>query len=174
MKMLHRISGLVLLVVIGFTGVFVLAVSMDAAEWSAVGAFVGPQRVAAAGVGAALICLGIVFALSGLVPRRPERFLAFSNDGGSVNISTVAISDYLRKIGREFPSIISMTPQVLPHRRSLDIAVDLRIKSGPQLHEICEVLQTRIRESMATGLGISELRKVVVRVREISTEHKAA
>ena len=172
MTLLHRISSLVLLIIVGFVGVFLIGISLDAADWSAVGAVVEPQRIAAAGTGAPLLCLGIIFALSGLVTRRAERFLAFSNDGGSVNISTAAITDYLGKVGREFPSIIAMTPQVLPRHRSLDIVVDVRIKSGPQLHEICEVLQTRIRESMATGLGISELRKVVVRVREISIEHK--
>ena len=173
MSVLHRITGLVLMVLVGFAGVFLMAISLDAANWAVVGSLVEPQRVVAGGVGAGLICLGLIFALSGLVLRRPERFLAFSNDGGSVNISTAAITDYLGKVGREFPSIIAMTPHVLPHHRSLDIVVDVRIKSGPQLHEICEVLQARIRESMATGLGISELRKVVVRVREISIEHKA-
>ncbi len=54
------------------------------------------------------------------------------------------------------------------------MVVDVRIKAGPQLHEICEVLQNRVRETMIKGLGIPEVRRVVVCVKEISSEHKSA
>ncbi len=54
----------------------------------------------------------------------------------------------------------------------IDIIVDLRVKAGPQLHEVCEVLQRRVRETMANGLGISDVRRVEVNVKEISSEHR--
>jgi len=113
--------------------------------------------------------------LSGLQRREHERFLSFDNGEGRVNISTQAISDYVSKLSSEFPSVVRMTPRVAAHsRRGLDMVVDVRIKAGPQLHEICEVLQNRVRETMIKGLGIPEVRRVVVCVKEISSEHKSA
>ena len=59
-------------------------------------------------------------------------------------------------------------------RELIDIVVDLRVKAGPQLHEVCEVLQRRVRETMSSGLGIADVRRVEVSVKEISSEHKDA
>jgi uncharacterized alkaline shock family protein YloU len=109
-----------------------------------------------------------------LKPRRSGRFLSFSNEQGAVNISTDAIAEYISKLAPEFPSIVKMTPVVIPHRRKIDIMVEVRIKAGPQLHEICEVLQKKIRESMEKGLGIFDVEKVIVSVDKISVEHKTS
>ena len=33
MSVLHRVTGLVLMVLVGFAGVFLMAISLDAANW---------------------------------------------------------------------------------------------------------------------------------------------
>ncbi len=124
--------------------------------------------------GLLLLLLGVLLMASEGPGRRRNRFLSFRNDGGAVNISTDAISEYLAKLSPEFPSIVKLSCEVAPRWRRIDIVADVRIKAGPQLHEICEVLQKRVRESMETGLGIHDVRQVVVRVKEISMEHKTA
>jgi hypothetical protein len=124
--------------------------------------------------GILLMGLGALLMISEAPRHRRDRFLSFRNDGGAVNISTVAISEYLGKLAPEFPSVVKMFSEVEPHWRRIDIVVDVRIKAGPQLHEICEVLQKRVRESVETGLGIHDVRHVIVRVKEISIEHKTA
>ena len=124
---------------------------------------------------AALAVLCIVFIMVATLRRRERRsrILSFRNDDGTVSISTTAIEDYVCKLGAEFPSIVRMEPKVLPRRGSVDILVHVRIKAGPQIHEICEVLQRRVHETMTSGLGISEVRRVEVSVTEISPEHKS-
>lgn len=120
-----------------------------------------------------LICSGILIMLTGRKKKNKERILSFKNDDGVIQISTVAISDYISKLTSEFPSVIKMQPEVVPHGNMIDIVVTLRVKAGPQIHEICEVMQRRVRETMVNGLGISDVRRVIVHVKEISPEHKS-
>ncbi|MFU8781082.1 MAG: hypothetical protein ACNA71_08685 [Kiritimatiellia bacterium] len=123
-------------------------------------------------LGPFVFVMGLVW-MAGEMQWGRNRFLAFRNEGGAVNISTAAISEYLAKLAPSFPSIVHMHAIVEPVRRKIDLVVDIRIKAGPQLHEICEVLQKRVRESMETGLGIKDVRHVIVRVKEISGEHRS-
>jgi len=122
--------------------------------------------------GCLLVLLAAGWALTEKRRHRGGRFLSFRNAGGAVNISTDAIADYIAKLAPEFPSIVRLSPYVVPFFRRIDVIVDIRIKAGPQLHEICEVLQKRVRGSMEGGLGIHDVRRVIVRVNEISIEHK--
>jgi len=172
MKFLHRIM---------FTSVFILltAVSFSligfAARrelWDALDNVLPGSRTIGIIIGAAIFLIASIFFISGLRPRESGRFLSFSNDNGAVNISTDAIAEYIGKLSAEFPSIVKMVTHVIPRMRKVDIEVSIRIKSGPQLHEICEVLQKRIRESMEKGLGINEVGRVIVSVNKISIEHK--
>lgn len=122
--------------------------------------------------GVILVLAGGLVLLLGKPRRQSDRFLSFRNEGGAVNISTDAICDYLEKLSPEFPSIVKMTPSVEPRWRKIDVMVDVCIKAGPQLHEICEVLQKRVRERLESGLGIHDARHIIVRVKDISPEHR--
>ena len=123
-------------------------------------------------LGLGVFSLGALLALTGVRGRQRERFLSFDTDSGRVSISTEAICNYIAKLATEFPSVVRMRPKVIPRRGVIDILVNVRIKAGPQIHEVCEVLQKRVRDSLASGLGISEVRRVEVSVKEISSEHK--
>lgn len=173
MKLVHGFVGLLLLLVIVVACVISVNAARSDAEWLKFSELVGGSRIAGAGAAVGMICLLAVFVLSGFRPRERERFLSFRNEGGTVSISTVAISEYICKLAAEFPSIVKMYPRVVPGRNCIDIVIDVRIKAGPQIHEVCEVLQGRVRENLATGLGISEVRRVEVSVRQISPEHRS-
>ena len=172
MRTLNRVLTLLVVAVLTGGGAGVLLLSFSASNWRLLGYMLFASRLAGGCAGVAALCAGLLLLLSDGGLRRRDRFLSFSNDQGAVNISTEAISEYIGKLAPEFPSIVKMEPRVEPLFRRLDIVVDVRIKSGSQLHEICEVLQKRVRENMESGLGIRNVRKVVVRVRQISTEHK--
>jgi len=60
-----------------------------------------------------------------------------------------------------------MQPKVTASRDSVDVIVDVKIKAGPQIREICEILQQRVRDSMLSGLGITQVRYVEVNVCKI-------
>jgi uncharacterized alkaline shock family protein YloU len=174
MKVLHKTAELLMFAVFVFMCGLALYAAWSRAHGAAVGWMLDNGRLTLASIGLGGICLAAIYALAGASRPPRDRFLAFPNESGVVSISTTAITDYIGKLAGEFPSIVGMTPRVVPRHKAVDIVVDIRIKAGPQLHEICEVLQKRVRESMASGLGISEVRRVVVKVRQISSEHKAA
>jgi len=172
MKRLNRFLVLLVCALLVGGGLGVLALVLRPADWQTACSLLAGSRVGALVGGLVLLALGVLLIVSETPRRRRDRFLAFRNEGGAVNISTDAIAEYIAKLAPAFPSIVRMTPAVEPCRRKIDIVIDVRIKAGPQLHEICEVLQKRVRESMEGGLGIHDVRNVVVRVKEISSEHK--
>lgn len=124
------------------------------------------------GVGSSVLALALLFAVTHTTRRKREQYLVYQKDGGPVSISTEAIAEYLGKLVSEFPSIIRLRPRVIPYRHEVDVVAELKVKAGPQIHEVCEMLQRRIRETLASGLGINEIRQVEVSVREIYSEHK--
>ena len=171
MVILHRVARLVVLAVVLILGLAMLA-GVSAGTWAQLGDALSLRRWVMPWAGIALLCLGLLFALSGVPRRRKDRLLTFDNEGGAVSINTQAISDYISKLCEEFPSITRMTPRVIPGRNTVDIVVDIRVRAGPQINEVCRLLQQRVRESMTDGLGISEIRRIEVRVGEIASEHR--
>ncbi len=169
MRVLRRVVRLLVLVVLLAAGLGVLTVALSPQRWSEVQAL---GREVWVSVGGGLLLAGVVFALSEFRTRKRERYLAFDNEGGTVSISTEAIADYIAKLAPEFPSIVRMRPNVRPRRGGVDLLVDLRVKAGSQVHEMCGLLQQRVRERVVEGLGITEVRRVEVNVRDIVSEHK--
>lgn len=172
MKALHRLVVFLLFMLLLGVALALLGAARSAEEWEAAAALAQRSRLPAVCAGAGLLCLAALFLFSGLSALKHERFLSFESEGGAVRISTKAIADYLLKLSDEFPSIIRMTPRVVPGRNSIDIAVDVRIKADPRIPEICETFQKRVRDSMAMGLGISCVRQIQVIVKEIRPEHR--
>ena len=175
MKFLNRIVFLFLFALLVTVGLGLVVTAASSEYWPLLHVLLSStSRLMGACVGSFLLALAMLLLLSGLKPKRSGRFLSFANEQGAVNISTDAITEYISKLAPEFPSIVKLTPVVVPQRRRIDIVIDVRIKAGPQLHEICEVLQRRVRESMEKGLGISDVRRVIVSVKLISSEHKTS
>ena len=172
MKVLHRAVFLFVFALLTAVGIGLISLAFSAKNWEMLEVLLPGSRLTGVCVGVALFALSSLLFLTGLDPKRRDKFLSFSNEGGAVNISTDAIAEYVGKLAPEFPSIVKLDPVVVPLRRRIDIGVNVRIKAGPPLHEICEVLQRRVRESMEKGLGISDVRRVVVSVKQISSEHK--
>jgi len=172
MNILRRCVRLLVLLVLWCAGLSVFAAAGSPRIWGEAVFLVQRYRDIAFWAGGGVLGLGLIFALLELRGRRREQFLSFDNEGGTVSISTDAIADYILKLASEFPSVVRMQPRVAPRRRSVDIRVDLRVRAGSQIHEVCQLLQQRVRESMVNGLGIAEVRKIEVNVREIVSEHR--
>ena len=172
MRSLHRLMSLCMYAFVLFGGAMLFSLSLADWAWRGIFMRVAMMRWVGMPVGAAIFVFGIIWMLGENRFSHRNRFLSFRNEGGAVNISTAAISEYLEKLAASFPSIVQLRVSVEPVRRKVDLVVSIRIKAGPQLHEICEVLQKRMRESMESGLGIQDVRHVIVRVKEISGEHR--
>lgn len=170
MKIIHRITGFILLLVVVVSGGALVVCARSGDSWSEFASVMIGNRIVVGGVGVALICLGLIFLLSAIPRRKQQKYLSFDGDGGTVSISTAAIAEYVARVAGEFPSIIKMKPEVIPARNNIDVHAYLQIKDGPDIHEVCELLQKRIREVLAGSLGINEVRKVEVSIKDIVAE----
>lgn len=174
MRIVRRAVGMLILILLLAAGLLLLFAATAPGYWANALALGDTLQRSVAWMGAVLVLGGILFALCEYRSRRRERFLSFENDGGTVSVSTVAMADYIAKLAVEFPSVVRLRPVIKPRRNAVDILVELRVKAGSQVHEVCELLQQRIRESVVDGLGITEVRRIEVSVREIVSEHRPA
>ena len=173
MKGIHRVIGVLLFLgVVALCGMVLQAVATADGWGRIVACAAGTSRIEGAAAAVALLCVVSLYALTGINTQKRRKLLSFDNEGGTVSISTEAICDYIAKLGAEFPSIVRLTPAVVTGRNAIDLIIGVRVKAGPQIHEVCELLQQRVRESMTTGLGISQVRRVEVSVTDIVSEHK--
>ena len=168
---LHRIIRILILAALLSVGILLLIASSSLEIWREMLIAFAGWRPPAIWAGLGCVVTGLLFALTGLKRRRKEKYLSFENEGGKVSVSTEAIADYVSKLVDEFPSVLRMRPTVVPRKNVIDIVVDLKIKAGPQIHEVCELVQKRVRESMTGGLGITEVRRVEVSVSKIVSQH---
>ena len=172
MKLLHNVARLIMGCGVMVAGVCLLYLALSTGRWESFIETVSASRLTTFCLGVAMFFFAVVFLLTSLNGQRNREFLSFDNDGGTVSISTAAISDYVSKLSPEFPSIVRMQPRVVPARNAMDIVVEVRVKAGPQISEMCTKLQERVRETVTNGLGIQAVRKVTVSVGEIVSEHK--
>lgn len=118
--------------------------------------------------GIAVLALVVLYLGSFGRRRTGEQYLSFENvNGGAVSISMKAVSDFIAKIGDEFAAILSLKPDVRPRGGSIEVELDIKVKAGTQIPELCQLLQERVRESVRDNLGLSDIRKVKVTVRDI-------
>jgi hypothetical protein len=172
MRILHRLSRLLVVALLLGAGVYLVATGLSPVRWDALALLIDTSRATGFWLGVGIVCLCVLYMFTGVPLRRHEQFLSFDNDGGTVSISTDAIAEYISKLMPEFPSIVHLHTQVLPLRNSVDLLLTVRVRSGSQVHEVCQLLQDRVRETMSNGLGITEVRKIEVSVREIVSEHR--
>jgi len=175
MEIVRRFVNVLVFIFLVATSVGVLAVPLRLnRNGDLLGKTLPGNRDGWIGTGTSIFVLALVFAVTHTTRRKREQFLVYEKEGGPVSISTQAIADYLAKLGSEFPAVVRMRPKVFTSGNDVDIIVDLKVKGGPQIHEACEMLQKRVRETLSTGLGINEVRHVEINVREIYPDSKPA
>lgn len=170
MRFWHSVVSVMLVTLILLLGM--LGISSYFAEvWEFIGAKVSLVRLALPLCGALVWCFAILYVVTGRKRKRNQKYLSLANDGGTVSISTDAIAEYVAKLVVEFPSIVQMKPKIIPARNSINVLIQVKAKAGSQISEACQLLQERVRESLSSGLGISQVGSVEVSVEEIVSEH---
>lgn len=120
----------------------------------------------ATGAGIVLI-LSVILRWVGGCRKPSETFINFQSDDGSVGISTKAIQDFIERVGKEFAAVKSIESRLVKGKGGLDILVEVRLLSGNKIPELSQVLQHRIRESVRESLGLDEIGKITIQVKEI-------
>lgn len=169
MKFFHYLFGLILLALLVGAGAFVAHAVMVPDLYCQVINMLKVHRILVLDAIGGIICVVILYLLTGVKRKSKERFITFDNEGGSVSISLRALHDVLEKLGDEFAAILSLDTDVRPVGDALEIEMDVRVRSGTQIPELCRLLQGRVKESIRDEMGLSEVKGVKINVREIVT-----
>ena len=167
-----------LLIVITNLGAAVYAVSITAPgrgdmEWNEFVGMLESQRWPVFAAGILFFLLWLLFFWSRYSRSGPrERFLTFDTDQGPISISTLAIADFIIRLATEFPSITRIEPHVVPRHKMIDVLLNVRVKSGTQVNEMCLLLQQRVRQSLIDEMGIPDVNDIKVNIDGITGEHR--
>lgn len=100
--------------------------------------------------------------------RRDERFISFDGESGSISISVRAVTEFIVKTSREFAGVLGIKASITSQEEPIEVLLDLKLKAGVNVPELCRLLQEHVRSGMRETIGISEIGAVRVKVREIA------
>jgi len=166
-KFLHVLIGLVLFFLLIAGAAFIFNSAMSPELWHRSIRLVHSYHVYAQGGALAFILLCFLFMITGVPVRKRDEFIAFDNESGSVRVSIKAVRDFVARIADEFAAIVSMEPTIRAAGGQLDVELDVKVKSGTQIPELCKLVQNRVKESIKDNLGLTEIKSVRINVRQI-------
>lgn len=168
-RFIHFLVGALILAIIVGQGALLIHLSFNQAEWIEYIDRLREQRGWGSLIGFAWIALVAVYLITGIRRRSPdgEEYLAYRQNGATVSILMRAVNEFIAKIGDEFAAIVSMKPTIRPRGRSIDVDLDIRVQAGTQIPELCQLLQARVRDSVRENLGLADIKKVRVHVKDI-------
>lgn len=168
MKFLHFLFGLFLVLVLLVVSVQVIVNASvfpglwrDLLEWMAV------RRLWVLGGAVATLAALVLYVLTGSSRPKQEQFITFDNEGGSVSVSVKAIRDLLSRLGEEFAAVLSLDPVIRAQSGSMEVDLQVRIRSGTQIPELSKLLQEKVKEQVRDVLGFPDVKAVRIHVREI-------
>ncbi len=167
MKFIHGLMGFVLFVLLAALAVFVGNAALSVDTWNPAVDRLRESRFWAMDGAVVFLLLTVIYVLTGLRRREREQFISFDNEGGAVSISIQAVRDFLARLADEFAAVVSLDPVIRSAAGAIEIELNVRVRAGTQIPELCRLLQDRVRESVKDNLGLSEIRGVKISVREI-------
>ena len=91
-----------------------------------------------------------------------------------MSVSTEAVQDYLDALKNEFAAVVWQKSHLQVHRGALEVGLELGVKDGTRIPELCKLMQARVRELLEEHLGTCDLAGVSVEVNEIQSRKKPA
>lgn len=167
MKVLHVLTGLLLFALLIALSGAVGYLALSAETWRQALARAGSERLLALSGGIVLFLLVLLFLLTGVPRRVSEQFVTFENENGSVSVSAQAIAGLIERVRDEFAAVIELKPAIRPVGGSIGVDLDVKVRGGTQIPELCRLLQERVRETIRENLGLADIRGVRIAVREI-------
>ncbi len=169
MKFLHSLFGALMFVLVLAGGLFIVfGTTVGPEYWDWVLGYMQQERFITLFAGLGVLILLVLFVLTGFTRERlPPETISFEGHNGRVTINIKAVRDFIQKVAGEFTGILNMNPRLGFRGGALDVELDIRVRGGTRIPELCQMLQDRVRECVQENLGFSEVRKVRVNVREI-------
>ena len=119
--------------------------------------------------GSLAVAFLFLYALSAILARRARRHqvITFENEDGRVTVDTEAVRSYLGGLQAEFSDANWIKPSIEVRQGALAIRLDLGVKPGTQIPELCRLVQERVKEILREHLGTCDLAGIAMNVREI-------
>lgn len=167
-KFLHIFSGLVIWVVFAVLGVALIHFKIPGVTKTLFDLLPPFGSWSSVGIGALMVLIALLYLVT-FAPRHPKmRYISFESGEGSVSISVNAVRDYIRKLSGEFSAVIDIDPKITAEKDRIRMDLNVELVSGVRIPELSQALQSRVRESLRDGLGITDIDEIKVRVQEIS------
>ncbi len=126
-------------------------------------------RVICFGTGIGSVVIGILLAQWMVGRFQRERTIAFSNPGGPVTVSLMAIQEHLKRLAAEIVEVKELQPELLATKRGLVVNVKAVLWSDAHIPEATERIQDQIRRTVQQMLGVAEAIMVRVHVGRIAS-----
>jgi hypothetical protein len=122
----------------------------------------------------AILVLAVALRLLGALRKSRDVFIDYPSEGGSVEISTRAVQDFVERIGHEFAAVKQIETKLLPRRGggTIDLLAMVSVRAGNKIPELSQLMQQRIREGVRESLGLEDIGTITVRVKEIVDESR--
>lgn len=170
-RFLHILSGLLIWVLFALFGAALVHANIPGVATTAFDLVPPLQSWQAAGIGGLIILLALLYLVTFGPRHQKVRYISFeSGERGSVSISISAVRDYIRKLSGEFGGVVSIDPKIRAEKNSISIDLNVNLVAGFRIPELSQAIQSRVRECLNNGLGISEVNEIKVRVQEIVGE----
>lgn len=167
MRYVRIITGILAAGGLVFAGLLLFLVSWwNADDWKYYIPLIDRHRLPVAAGGALYVVAAFLFCAA-RIRHGTSEYISFETPGGRVTMETRAVEAFIRRLAPDFPAVVRLDPKVTPLADGIDITVDVRIKACPQVKEICDLLQQKVRACVVTGLGITQVKYVEVNVRKI-------
>ena len=114
-----------------------------------------------------LIIFSVIIRVIIFINSRNERFVDFDSSDGSVGISDKAMKDFVDRVAYEFSSVKHAQTKVISTKGSLGFILKIKILEGNNILELSQQMQSRIRQSIMSSLGIENVENVSIKVSEI-------
>ena len=114
-----------------------------------------------------LIIFSVIIRVIIFINSRNERFVDFDSSDGSVGISDKAMKDFVDRVAYEFSSVKHAHTKVISTKGSLGFILKIKILEGNNILELSQQMQSRIRQSVMSSLGIENVENVSIKVSEI-------
>lgn len=169
MKTFHLIIGAILFLALASGSVLLLAGAFRGGdEWNVwVDMWIKSNHLPAATGAGVIIMLILLYVLTGLNVPGKIQYLAYDSEGGAVSISLKAVEGFLARIANDFAAVVALQPKLRLIVNQVDVQLDIKVKAGAQIPELCKMLQEAARTTLREKVGITDIREVRVRVGEI-------
>lgn len=119
------------------------------------------------GIGAGLWLLGILILYVDCKISQQEKGVIHKTIHGEVKIAKKAIEDFIKRISSEESFIKTIKPKIVIKKKWMKITLFVSLSSEIPTNQAITALQARIKESLESILGISNIRDIKVFVEEV-------